>query len=143
MRKKPKAVVWYKVYCHLFALLNLYTAWEGLKLVRDPHGVIARSSYLQQQAIDEQTTQIVLTFVQSVGWSLVGVGVVFGIAALSMPHAPDNRKTWVAHLVHICFGATSCVLTPLCVPLLVAWFRPEVKEWFGVGVQPGGQEGVK
>jgi hypothetical protein len=123
------------MYCHLFALLNLYTAWEGLKLARDPHGVIGRSSYLQQQAADEQTTQIVVAFVQWAGWSLVGVGLVFGLAALTLPHAPDNRKTWIAHLVHICFGATSCVLAPLCVPLLIAWFRPEVKGYFGVESQ--------
>ena len=130
---RPKAVVWYKVYCHLFALLNFYTAWHGLKVARDPHALILDVRPLRELAVDQETTQIVANAVAMVGWSLVAMGVAFGVAAFSLPHAPDNKKTWVAHLVHIVFGATSCVLTPLCLPLLFAWLKPEVKEWFGVG----------
>ena len=134
MASKPRAIVWYKVYCYCFSALNFYTAFHGLKIVRDPYGVVNSVPQLSEQAVDQQTTEIVVTAVSSVGWSLLAMGVVFGLTAFSLPYAPDNRKTWVAHLVHIIFGATSCVLTPLCVPLLIAWLKPEVKAWFGVGL---------
>jgi hypothetical protein len=128
----PKAVVWYKVYCYLFALLNYFSAWEAFHLVRDPYGLINTVPALGRLATDQDSTEFTLLWVKMLGWSLFAVGVVFGTVALSLPQAPDNRKTWVAHLVHLAFGATSCVLTPLCVPLLIAWFRPEVKAYFDV-----------
>jgi hypothetical protein len=114
----------------------LYTAYHGLRIVRDPYGVVNSVRALREQAVDQATTEIVVTAVSAVGWSLLAMGLVFGTTALSLPHAPDNRKTWVAHLVHILFGATSCVLAPLCVPLLFAWLRPEVKAYFGVSRTP-------
>jgi hypothetical protein len=131
--QRPTALAWYKVYCYLFALLNFASAWKGFSLVRDPHGVINKYAFLREQAIDQQTTDLVAMMVVTVGWTLVALGLVFGVTAFTLPLAPDNKKTWVAHLVHILFGATSCVLTPLCLPLLVAWLKPEVKEWFAQG----------
>lgn len=133
---KPKAVAWYKVYCYLFSALNFVTAWEGLAIARDPYGVISRYRWLRDQAVDQQTTDILATMVRSIGWTFVATGVFFGIAAFSLPLAPDNKKTWTAHLVHILVGATSCVLTPLCLPLLFAWLKPEVKRYFGVKAEP-------
>jgi hypothetical protein len=130
---KPKAVHWYKVYCYCFSALNFYTAWHGYQLVRDPLSVVYGYKVLRENAVDQATTDILATSVRTVGWSLLAMGLVFGITAFSLPLAPDNRKTWTAHLVHILFGATSCVLAPLCVPLFFAWLKPEVKEYFGVG----------
>jgi hypothetical protein len=129
---RPKALAWYKVYCYLFSALNFYTAWHGMALVRDPFGPINRYKFLSDLAIDKATTDQLAFSVQAVGWSLVATGVVFGLIAFTLPLAPDTKKTWSAHLVHILFGATSCVLAPLCIPLFFAWLRPEVRRWFGV-----------
>ena len=135
VKQKPKAVFWYKVYCYCFSALNFYSAWHGWQLVRNPYGIIRDFKFLQDLAVDEASTEATVFMVQGVGWSLFAMGLIFGITAFSLPQAPDNRKTWVAHMVHILFGATSCVLTPLCLPLLIAWFKPEVKEYFGVPVR--------
>lgn len=136
MTGKPRAVTWYKVYCHLFAALNFYTAWHGYRLVRDPHEVINSYRFLSDLAIDQATTDSLVFSISLLGWSIALMGVFFGTIAFTLPHAPDNKKTWTAHLVHILFGATSCVLTPLCIPLLVAWLKPEVKAYFGVATHP-------
>ncbi len=130
--KKPRAVLWYKVYCYLFAALNFYSAWHGLTIVRDPDGILQRFQILRDQVVDDQTRDLMLFMIGSMGWTLLLIGAVFGVTAFSLPNAPDNRKTWVAHLVHIVVGTTSCVLTPFCIVLLVAWLKPEVKEHFGV-----------
>ncbi|MCH8979413.1 MAG: hypothetical protein IH945_09270 [Armatimonadetes bacterium] len=54
-RKRPKAVAWYEVYCHAFAALNLLTAWEGLQVLRDPHGIILRVPFLSDLVTDQET----------------------------------------------------------------------------------------
>lgn len=133
MEKRPKALIWYDVYCYLFSALNFWTAWHALAAVRDPMRVVYGNSYLADRAMDRESVDMLEFAVKVGGWCFLVTGTFFGIVALSLPRAPVNKKTWVAHLVHIVFGATSCILTPLCVPLLFAWLRPDVKEWFGVG----------
>ena len=128
----PRAVVWYKVYCYLFSALNYFSAWEAYRLTKDPYAVINTVGVLNQAARDQDTTEYFAFLIQAAGWSLFATGLIFGTIALSLPQAPDNKKTWAAHMVHIVFGAASCFLTPLCVPLLFAWFKPEVKAYFGV-----------
>ncbi len=134
-RKRPKAVVWYEVYCHVFAGLNLLTAWEGLQIARNPHGIIGRFSFLSDLATDQDTLDYLVVMVQATGWTFIGVGLFFGIAAVTLPRTPDNRKTWVAHLVHLVFGMSSGVLLPLCLPVFIAWLKPEVKAYYGVPIR--------
>ena len=38
---------------------------------------------------------------------------------------------WTYDLVVICFGFTSACFFPFCIPLLIFWLKPPVKEWFG------------
>ncbi len=132
MEKRPRALIWYDVYCYLFSALNFWTAWHGLVAARDPMKVVYSTSFLADMANDQETIDRLEFAVRVGGWCFLGTGLVFGIAAVSLPRAPVNKKTWIAHLVHILFGATSCVLAPLCIPLLFAWLKPDVKEHFGV-----------
>ena len=129
---RPKAVLWYEVYCHLFGLLNLFTAWEGFRITRDPYGVIAQVRFLQDQAVDQATTDAVVFLVSAMGWTFVAVGLVFGIAAFTLPRTPDGPKTYVAHLVHLVFGMTSGILLPLCLPVFLGYLKSEVKSYYGV-----------
>ena len=68
-RKRPKAVVWYEVYCHVFAGLNLLTAWEGLQIARNPHGIIGRFSLLSDLATDQDTLDYLVLMVQVAPYS--------------------------------------------------------------------------
>lgn len=114
--------------------MNLFTAWEGYQIARDPMGFIYRMSFLANMTTDDQATNDYLELVVLLaGWTFVGVGLVFGIAAFTLPRTPDNKKTWTAHLVHLVFGMTSGILLPLCLPVFIAYLKPEVKEYYSIG----------
>lgn len=138
VKKKPAAVVWYDVYCYLFAALNFWTAYHALKALRDPMAVVYGSPFLAERANDQDSVEVLEFAVRIGGWCFLLTGLVFGVAALSLPHAPVNRKAWVAHIVHLVFGASSCVLAPICLPVLFAWFRPEVRQYFDAERQAPG-----
>ena len=44
---------------------------------------------------------------------------------------PRKPWAWVAHLVLIAIGLTSCCTMPAAIPLLVAWLKPDLRAWFG------------
>ncbi len=50
------------------------------------------------------------------------------VAGFFLPRRP---WAWVAHLVLIAFGLTSCCTMPAAIPLLVAWLKPDLQAWFG------------
>lgn len=47
-----------------------------------------------------------------------------------LPHAPRAKNWHTIHLINLILGALTCVLAPLCVPVALAWTKPEVKAWF-------------
>lgn len=49
-------------------------------------------------------------------------------AAFFLPRRPWS---WIAHLVLIAIGLTSCCTLPAAIPLLVSWLKPETQAWFG------------
>ena len=132
MGKKPAAVYWYDVYCYLFSCLNFWTAWHGWGFAHDPYGLINAVPYLSNMATDQASTDAVVLMIRTMGWSLFAMGLFFGGAAFTLPFAPATKKSWTAHLLHLVFGMSSCVMLPICLPVLIAWFKPQVKAYFGV-----------
>ncbi|HXH62293.1 MAG TPA: hypothetical protein VNI20_13175 [Fimbriimonadaceae bacterium] len=130
MGKKPKAVIWYDVYCYLFSLLNFWTAWHAYQAIRDPQGVIYQIGFLANQVKDQQTLDLFTFAVKVGGWSFLCTGTFFGIVALTLTRTPFTKKAWTAHIVHLVFGMSSVIMLPICLPVFLAWFKPEVKAYF-------------
>lgn len=66
------------------------------------------------------------------------MGVVFLILGLALcvpyaiaPFLPRKSWVWVFGLVLICIGLTSLCCLPVCIPLLIAWLKPDVKQFYG------------
>ncbi len=115
----PKAVTWYRVYCLASAIMNGALALASL-------GAILGRDRLASEAVP------VWVFVLA-GAMFLPVGLVFGAVALWLPTIPPDRRAWALHLTNIVLGVGSVCLTPLCLPLLVAWLKPDVQAYFGRG----------
>lgn len=113
----PSAVIWYKVYAGLMAVVYLAVAvlgivilsmpaWSGSGSHTDPGAIIGGGIY-------------------------TGMGVILGVPfAVSLFLRPKGW-VWIFDLVLICIGLLSCACWPICIPLLIAWLAPEVKQHFG------------
>jgi NhaP-type Na+/H+ or K+/H+ antiporter len=58
-------------------------------------------------------------------------GLVFTIPYAAAPFLPRKSWVWVFGLVLICIGLTSACCLPVCIPLLIFWMKPEMKEFYG------------
>ncbi len=54
------------------------------------------------------------------------------VSAFLLPRRP---WAWIAHLVLIARGLTSCCTMPASIPLLVIWRKPETQASYGKGRQ--------
>ncbi len=120
MTVMPRAVAWYTVYCCLNGLLNLALAW-GCFYFRSHWWSLVPNSIDYEEA----------------AWAIQMISVTFAVAALvfaaisfTLPSYAGRRR-WEVHLVNIVLGAGSVIFTPICLPLLLAWFRPEVRRHYG------------
>lgn len=116
----PRAVVWYGVYCYLNAMAHFAAATLLVWFCNNWRGVIPESA-----DYDEAAWAIV-----AIGATFATMALVFGIVYLALPRY-RGKHAWEAHTVNIVLGAGSIVLTPIALPLLFAWFRPEIKAFYG------------
>jgi hypothetical protein len=65
------------------------------------------------------------------GIILLVVGAALLVACVAGFFLPRRPLAWIAHLVLISIGLTSCCTIPAPVPLLVAWLKPDLRAWFG------------
>ena len=112
----PRAVVYYRVYCFVSAGLNLLLAAVSVWM-------IARREALASEWVPDSV------------WLLAGALFLFTAGAFC-PFDPWRSRGlrrpghWGLDGGDVSLGIASCCLTPLCLLLLQAWLRPEVKEWF-------------
>lgn len=120
----PRAWLWYRVYCGMFAGINL--AWvalgAGLVLYRGP---------VPDPLLPNTLAQL--------GWLLAVKGALFAPAYALLPRLPRRPWAHAVHFANILFGGLYCVTLPLVVPLALAWRRPETHAFFGDG--PGRDRG--
>ena len=110
----PPVYKWFVVYCILAALLNIGAAAIGVVfLVTEPD---------RDMSAAEATIMGVLLLV---------LGLVFFFAYALAPFLPRQSWVWIYGLVLICFGLTSTCCLPICIPLLIFWIKPEMKEFYG------------
>ncbi len=65
------------------------------------------------------------------GGLLLGLGALFLALYVAGFFLPRRPWAWIAHLVLIAFGLTSCCTMPAAIPLLVFWLKPDLRAWFG------------
>jgi len=66
-----------------------------------------------------------------VGSVMLILGLVFFVPYAVAPFLPRQSWVWVLGLVLICIGLTSTVCLPVSIPLLIFWFKPEMKAFYG------------
>ena len=110
-----KTFFWYRVYCAVLAALYLFVIVIGIVM-----------AIMQPQTREYSPREML---VMGIIYAIVGAVffLVFAVA-LFLPPKPYN---WIVGIVLIALGMTSCCFLPACVPLLIFWFKPETKAFFG------------
>ncbi|MBS1723841.1 MAG: hypothetical protein JSS66_12915 [Armatimonadetes bacterium] len=112
----PKAVFWYGVFCFLAALLNL--ALLGISV-----WFVARHDVLANEYVSSR-------LVLSVGLLCGPLSLAMVVLNLWLGLTKRLKNAWSIHLGNIAVGIMTLFLLPIGVPLLIAWFRPEVRAYY-------------
>ena len=110
-----KTFFWYRVYCAILAALYLTVVIFGVLMAVNPFDT---GEHSEQEL-----------FLMGIIYAVIGaiLFIVF-VTALFLPPKPYN---WIVGIVLIGLGMTSCCFLPACIPLLIFWFKPETKAFFG------------
>lgn len=109
----PPAYKWYVAYCVCMALLYVLTLGMGVVLL-----------FIEpDQDMSEAEARIM-------GGVFIVLGLVFAVPFAAAPFLPRQSWVWVFGLVLICFGLTSACCLPVCIPLLIHWLKPEMKDFY-------------
>lgn len=113
---------WYRAYCWL--AFALHGGWVALwvAIFFDPQRALA----LLPPA-DPPIPETIATIPAKI---FISTGIVFGIGSVAVLRHPRNPQGYAMHVTNLALGACSCVLTPVALPLLLAFLKPENKEWF-------------
>jgi hypothetical protein len=114
---RPAVLGWYNAYCAAMALL--YVACIGLG--------VAAILFRDKLADPKNPSEMFVVL----GVSFVLLGMVLAVAYGAAPFLPAKPWAWVYHIVLIAIGMTSACCVPVCIPLLIFWFKDETKAWFG------------
>lgn len=78
----------------------------------------------------EDFTPPVIATMRVGGAMLIMIGVIcFGLS-LKLKNPERTKAGWTAAFINICFGISTCLLTPFCIFLALAWNREEFKAEF-------------
>lgn len=55
---------------------------------------------------------------------------VFFVVTLFLMKPVRTNKWWMGAFINICFGISTCILAPLCIPMAITWNSKEVKAYF-------------
>lgn len=118
--------VWagYVVYCCLSSAMNValvvYTLW--MRHNRDAYwtGLLGADIYSQVPQSTFYLVELCMT----------AIGTFFAVGDVAVLFLPRNHKTWIVGVVNIAIGLGSCLLTPICLWLFVAWLNPKFRADF-------------
>ncbi len=109
---RPALLPWYRAFVTGMAVFNLAVAGLGAWMLRSP-----------------PETDLEIT--AALGRLYLACGLSLAAACAGAAFLPRRPWAWVAGLVLIGIGITSCCLLPAAIPLMIGWIRPEVQTWFG------------
>lgn len=115
----PPVYKWFVVYCIFMALLYAFTAVMGIVFLS-----------VEPDADMSEAEQKIM------GGVFLLLGVVFTVPYAIAPFLPRKSWVWVFGMVLICIGLSSACCLPACIPLLIFWLKPEMKEFYGRGLSP-------
>lgn len=119
LKPAPPVYRWFVIYCVCMALLYLVTAGMGIVfLFIEP-----------DQDMSEVEARVM-------GVMFLILGLVFFVPYALAPFLPRKSWVWILGLVLICIGLTSACCLPACVPLLIFWLKPEMKDFYGRTMTP-------
>ena len=111
----PRAYFWYRIYLSVLAFLYLAVTVLGIVLAA-----------MQPETQDhDRETLLIASIVYAV------LGSVFFVISIVALFLPVKSYNWIAGLVMIAIGMTTCIFIPFLIPLLVYWIKPETKAFFG------------
>ncbi len=112
---RPRVVIWFKIYSGVLCVLYFLTAAASLIFF------LADPADLEMSAGEARAIAAVLLV----------MGVVL-LAVCLVPLVTQPRPwLWTYDLVIICMGMTSACFVPAGIPLLIFWFKPETRRYFG------------
>lgn len=120
MMPRPAAVTWYRAYCYLNVLLNLASIGAGIWMIENKELLGERFG-----------TDWPADVWPMIGSSLMLGGAIFTVGSVVVLMLPNKPWAWVVHLINLIVGVMGCFTALLCIPLLIVWFRPEVKYYYG------------
>lgn len=127
---KPRAVAWIGWFCLGQALANAAIAlycWQWLprldEVMASPFFAEIRPEYPEYGQVKELLKEAIFMITAS--------GFLFTALNLGLAFAPRKPGIWVVHVINLALAALSCVCLPVAIPLGIAWFRPDVQEWYG------------
>jgi hypothetical protein len=110
----PPVYTWFVVYCVLMALLYLFLVAMGIIFL-----------------FIEPDQDMSAAEAKLMGAMFIIMGLALFAPFAAAPFLPRKSWAWVFGLVLICIGLTSACCLPVCIPLLIYWLKPEMKEFYG------------
>jgi hypothetical protein len=114
---RPPVIFWYKVYCAFMTVLYL------LAVVMC---VLCFVTFVSDAEVRESGVEYIVASVL-----LIAVNLAFLLPNIVALFLRPRPWVWIYGLVIICLGMHSCCWLPACVALLIFWFKPETKAYFG------------
>ena len=112
----PKAVAWYRAYSFLIVGFNAVL-------------FLLCGAYV---AFHDQLANELISGTVNLWAGLLCAPMALGLVAYNVRalRSKNLRNPWSVHMGNIAIGICTCVLAPIALPLLLAWFRPEVRQWY-------------
>lgn len=130
MEKPPSAVRVNGWFCLVQSLANFILAgYLGFMIVLSQKNPFA--TFDMPDGDSSYEVHIPSWIIGSVIGVFLFVALVFGVANLFLIAAPRKKSVWEMHLVNQVLGLGSCIFTLPCLWLLLNWFKPEVRTWYG------------
>jgi len=110
----PGVIFWFKAYCWILCIMYFLVMIGSVISFFVPR--------------DAEMPPVVVYITGGAVLFIGGILFVVGLLPLILRPRP---WLWVYDLVVICIGFTSACFWPICIPLLIFWIKPEVKQYFG------------
>lgn len=111
---RPGVITWFYVYCWILVVMYFMVMLGSIAFF-----------FVDPEELEMPAVQALLT-----GVIMAASGAVFFVLGLLPLVLPRRPWLWVYDLVLICLGMTSCCFWPVCIPLIIFWIKPGVKEYF-------------
>jgi len=124
---QPKVVVWFNVYCWLWAILGL----AAILLVLWPHFSSSETYDINMVLIDFDSSWVEIGVMSLLEILIIGFGLMMLAVTLLGIFLKPRPWVWIYNLMLICFGITTGWFVPFCIPLLFFWVKQETKVYYG------------